>query len=240
MARRTLSPEEMQKLAIPTASENKAGEAHGNPGAVTPNTREQIMKDIQAKAGEGINMGRTSPHATNGINPNAPGVKENPHFQEMLKGADAPVPVEALETDFPPPAMGAPSENFDPLAPFEEELAPGLHVSRKGNTPTYRPPAQPAKPEPCKRCGFLDQDLKMVTLELTDGTFVIKAHSVVETKLSLAVMVPTDSAHFIPKPGTEIEVRVGERAWDCYFPGTYATYEDMGVMILVFVKRDPE
>jgi hypothetical protein len=236
-----MSPEEMQKMAIPPAEENTAGQSALRGKPPTPNTREQVMKQIQEKGSGDINMGGRSPHAVNGINPNAPAVKDNPRLQEMLKDAEGPIPVD----EFPAPAMQPSDGNFDPLAPFHKNLEPGLHtiptdIPAYEGRPTTGSVAYTPEPVACGRCKFLDADLKTVTLELTDGTFVIKAHKVTETKLSLAVMVPTGDAHFIPKAGTEIEVRHGEKAWDCYFPGTYVVYDDLPVMILVFVKKDPE
>jgi hypothetical protein len=79
-----------------------------------------------------------------------------------------------------------------------------------------------------------------VTLELVDGFMTVSAIDVKQTKYGVTLLLPIqrDGAVFIPKPGSEITVVVGDSRWPCFFPGTYFESEELGIVGLTFVKAE--
>lgn len=160
---------------------------------------------------EGVNMGR--------VNPNIPDEIKNKI------------------------ATKAQSRDFDPLAPFED------HSTRvhPGELAPYHGPANIPAPmtvtaTPCEHEAFFEQE-QALTLRMDNGQFTINAIDVRETEFSIAVMVSLDDRFiFIPVPGAEMTLtyKVGKEAKvrKVYFPGTHVNYEELGVMILVFVVAD--
>ena len=90
----------------------------------------------------------------------------------------------------------------------------------------------------------IDQE-QAVTLRMDNGQFTINAIDVRETEFSIAVMVSLEDRFiFIPVPGAEMQLtyKLGKesRSRKVYFPGTHVNYEELGVMVLLFVVADKE
>lgn len=234
----------LQEMAIPPASENNAGEKYGNPG--TPSTsRDRLLKKASLPGGD-VNMlekGAPSPHA-------APINREQ--LAAMTQHPDDADPVDP--NAFNAKRDGTPAElpNFDPTNPFETHEAPAPVRFDKLATPAYKPGApdypdarEAFAPRPAP---VVDPRLKAlqsylankmtVTAELESGTFMLPAIHVSETALAVTVLMPLGGVSFIPKAGTELTLSFKDRSWLCFYPGTYASYEELGFNVLCFVKAD--
>jgi len=148
-------------------------------------------------------------------------------------------------------------ENFDPLG-ASDELEPGapeLAAEEQALAEKYarydriakqaavsRPVGiDPAKPgaDTSAYQAFLDKRIRL-TLELADGAMCMSAIAVKESRYGITILLPLldDGATFIPKPGSEITVVLGERRWPCYFPGTYFECQELKLLGIVFVKAE--
>jgi len=136
--------------------------------------------------------------------------------------------------------------DFDPLAPFVDNTTtvhPGELAHYHG--PAHIPPAPvTVTATPCEHEAFFEQE-QAVTLRMDNGQFTINAIDVRETEFSIAIMVSLDDRFiFIPVPGAEMTLtyKVGKEAKvrKVYFPGTHVNYEELGIMLLLFVVANKE
>ena len=77
------------------------------------------------------------------------------------------------------------------------------------------------------------------SLTLTAGTFSMAIIDVKTCQYGVTVFVPmSDDASFIPKPGSEILLTVGDKSWDCYFPGVYFEVQELKVLGLMLILKE--
>lgn len=81
---------------------------------------------------------------------------------------------------------------------------------------------------------------KRVTLELGDGTMRINAVDVIVDKYGVLVLTSTvgDANTFVPKPGSDVSISVGDKTYPCYFPGASFEIEALNLLALPFVRAE--
>lgn len=142
-------------------------------------------------------------------------------------------------------AKPAATPDFDPLGetPEPEPGSPELVAEEQQLQARYsRQPVLERDPEPSAASPISEYLSKRVrvTLELIDGFMTVSAIDVKQTKYGITLFLPLqrDGSVFIPKPGSEITIAVGDIRCPCYFPGTYFESEELGVVGLTFVKAE--
>lgn len=149
------------------------------------------------------------------------------------------------------------NEDFDPLGgePDFEPGSPELEAEERklaerqmlpqAPKPVYAvsdPPApsgqQRVQAAPPSALDDFLNSRRRITLELADGAMAMSAITVKESQFGITILLPLlgDGATFIPKPGSEITVVMGEKRWPCFFPGTYFECEELKLLGIVFVK----
>lgn len=254
--------DKLQQMAIPPASENKAGEKFGTPG--TPTTsRDRLMK--KAGIGGDVNFAPKghSPHAAP-VNPDALARNGGGNPDD-----DDPVNPQMLNTTgVAEQGTASGYQHFDPMSPFADEGmearaelaahgmtyedlapsdAPGMRFPGTPRTPVDVPFNDPSMlsrkvqyvEKPCPRCEFLKNE-EMVTFELNDGMFSVPCIDVRTSSMSVAVLVPTKGMGFVPKAGTKLKVSHCGSEWSCFYPGTYVSYDELGFSILHFLREDTD
>jgi hypothetical protein len=142
--------------------------------------------------------------------------------------------------DFDPLGEAAEPEPGSPELVAEEQNL----QARFAQAPQYDPGSEKAydpKPLPTinPMTAYLSKRMR-VTLELVDGFMTVSAIDVKQTKYGVTLLLPIqrDGSVFIPKPGSEITVVVGDSRTPCFFPGTYFESEELGIVGLTFVKAE--
>lgn len=80
-----------------------------------------------------------------------------------------------------------------------------------------------------------------VTLELADMTFQVTAIDVIMSKYAITVLLPTDTGStFVPKPGSELTVVLGDHNVVCYYPGASFVIPELKLMGLTFIRAEGE
>ena len=104
--------------------------------------------------------------------------------------------------------------------------------------------AAPIQVAPSKSDAYMDRRIR-VTLEMEGGTYVVPAIDVKVSRYGVIVALPSgpNDVSFTPKPGAEVTVRYapglqgGERAYECYYPGTAVDWPELKLSIIVFVRK---
>jgi len=88
------------------------------------------------------------------------------------------------------------------------------------------------------------QKRERVTLELQDGTFTMPAMAAVKNKYSITLLLPLDTngVAFVPRPGTQLEMRLegpgdGEKV---YFPGAYCEIAPLKLAAMTFIREQED
>jgi hypothetical protein len=118
--------------------------------------------------------------------------------------------------------------------PAQGAAAPAVAV------PPAPPPLQ-LEPKLAAARDYLAQRIP-VQLELQGGTMVVKAIDVQVSPYGVTILLPsqTEGVTFIPDPGSNVVIQVGEDRIPCFFPGAYADLPELAVMVLSFVKADTD
>jgi hypothetical protein len=85
---------------------------------------------------------------------------------------------------------------------------------------------------------YMDRRMR-VTLDMEGGTYVVPAVDVKVSRYAVMVALPLgpNDVSFTPKPGSEVNVRFGDKAIDCYYPGTAVDWPELKLSIIVFVRK---
>jgi hypothetical protein len=90
----------------------------------------------------------------------------------------------------------------------------------------------------CPHAEFLDQRIR-VKLAVPLGTMTVVALWVYEVDESITILLPLDGegATFVPQPGTDLTITVGDEVREAFYPGTHFECEALGLLGLVFIKK---
>lgn len=139
----------------------------------------------------------------------------------------------------PPAAKPLPAA--PPVAPALNTLVAQASANMIQQQPTNMGGALPVQSPKLQK--FLDGRSR-VTLELSDGTFVLPVVAVKESTNALFLFLPDreDSVSFIPKPGTELAVSFKQggdnRSCSVYYPGSYVVVEELSQIIIALIKQE--
>jgi len=260
--RRSLSPEEMQKLAIPRAEDNPAGKNRGRARKPSEpaerrqpaNPREAIIaglgkdSDIQfgnPNADREVNMdvmkrrvGAKIP-AQGGREPDVDLFQDAEEEWEEDEYEEIEAEAENADDDydFPPPAIHGSPEDFDPLGGPDQHYVYERRVKETVNPPPRAKRKAPPMPPPCPHCRMVKVQ-ETLTVEMDSGTFMVPAHDVRESAMGVVAITPSNGLSFIPRAGTKLTLTYKGKSWLCYFPGSYASYPELGYNVLSFLKEE--
>lgn len=80
-----------------------------------------------------------------------------------------------------------------------------------------------------------------ITMELPDSTVTMSAVDIVHSRCGIVVLLPQvkDGMTFIPKPGSELTLRVEDKTYTVYFPGVSFDLPELCLLGLCFVTAEP-
>lgn len=127
-------------------------------------------------------------------------------------------------------------DGFEPLPLDQPPHRRTMTVPTSVQTPRL---VAPLEAQPDQRTQYLAQRRRL-TMELSDSTVSLSVVDMIHSRYGITILLPQtqDGATFIPKPGSELTLREGDKSYKCYFPGTYFDLPVLGLIGLSFVKQD--
>lgn len=162
------------------------------------------------------------------------GVMEQP-AKKTKQVKEAQAPAEEVYDD------GAENPGFDSFSVGGGALRPAPDMEEPPVQMEYAKPV-PLRGQPQQASAELAylRGKKRVTLELQDGTMRINAVDVIAEKYGVLILTSTvgDANTFVPKPGSDVTVVVGDKSYPCYFPGASFEIEALSLLALPFVRAE--
>ncbi|MFO7884346.1 MAG: hypothetical protein R6U68_05960 [Desulfobacteraceae bacterium] len=77
---------------------------------------------------------------------------------------------------------------------------------------------------------------------MSGGTYTVPCIDIRASDHGVVVLMPYggSEASFRPEIGTSLTVRDGNRSYNCFYPGVCMVYDELGCMVVVFVRADEE
>lgn len=223
-------PESLQKFAIPPASKNTAGRKdikvkNKSTDEVSGDIKQKIASELNMMAAQGIiSVGNKSPY-------------KDEYQQEGVENNDTTVAVNEEEVNV---------KNNEELHDISDENGADFDPFVGKNVEQVKP-ANNSKvvTKVIEKESAVDKYLKgfkRVSFEIADGTFSIAVTDVIESKLSVMILLPLNpgATVFVPKPGTQLTISFDGKNIKTYFPGTYVEVMELKTGFMSLIKADVE
>lgn len=254
-------PSELQKYAIPSAADNRAGlklqparpSQQQQPAKTRAAKRPVAAPGVQQAAQQALSRMNSKPDIHQTISQVSGGTIKHGKVSPFLTGdPDYRVKPSAVSAD----------TGFDPfeVSPADAPLADPIELQARRNVLLHELGAEPEaqiveqdlrRPQPSladiplnlnpQGIAYLRRTVR-VTLELKDGTFCLPVIDVKESRLSMLLLLPLheNATIFIPKPGTKLSLTFKEQSHEVYYPGTYVEVPELNTGFLSLIKADVE
>lgn len=249
----------MPGVPIPPASES------GRQAGITPPSERQYTAQYDALSLEEV-MLRTRQRERGELPPIVGGVTEPPKTRTKRASEPEPEPEPGQEFDsFAEPPQSRPgSRRSMPAGPEGTSMSPGPTGRSNGgcrgaagvqtdddmvdtgvDQDSFAPQPQQRRANPVaapsKAESYLAQR-KRITLELSDGTYRMSVVDVLVDRYGITILLPLsdEGGTFIPKPGSELKVVVGDKTYSCYFPGAVFEIEALRITGLPCIRSEED